>query len=323
MHELQRKIGLLHILKGEFSEAQAVLIACLTAEKAKYGEDSPRIFVTIYYLAVALHKMKKHQHALAIITKGAEIMENAYSLEQRSKRVNAHFWIGTEYFALKDYANSIEAFLRVLAWYKEFNDISDTGVVVKTLHSLGEAHLAQDHLDMALKSFNGEIQLFESDGHITKNLCYAEAYCSAACVHTKMESYAKAKSCYEMALTVLPKGCNKEVASVLFSLGEINMKEGLLHEAKEILTGAFNMFKDSVGSTHEATISSALTLANLHDEMEAFEAAMNYYQICLAARERKYGKIHEKVGSILFFMGKNCFSRSEFEKALSYLERVS
>ena len=321
--ELQQKIGQLYILKGEYSEAQAVLIQCLTTEKAKHGEDSPILFTTIYYLAIALHNMKKHKHSLAIISKGAELLHDADDTDQRSKRVNAHFWIGKEYFALNNYADAVDSFLRVLAWYKEFNDIADTGVIIKTLHSLGDAHLAQGRLDMALKSFNGEIQLFETGDSIVKKVSYAEAYCSAGCVYTKMDAYDKAKSCYEKALTTLPKGCNKEVASILFALGEINMKEGSHHEAKEILTGAFNMYKESVGANHASTISSALTLAKLHDEMKAFETAMTYYRICLSAQELKYGKSNEKVGTILFFMGKNSFSQSQIGDALSFLERVS
>ncbi len=322
---IERKIGLLHILKQEYSEAQKVLIQCLTTEKAEHGEESPVLFPTIYYLGVALDYMKKHQHSLAIISKGAEIIEDANDINVSLQKLYAYFWIGKQQFALQDYASAVASFLRVLALTKESKDAENAGVIIKTLHCLGDAHLAQENLQMALKSYNGEIQLFETQGsdNNKKNISYAQAYCSAGCVHAKMKVHEKAKACYEKALTVLPKGSKMEVASTLFALGEINREQGRHHEAKEIMTSAFNLFQETKGTNNDVTISSAMSLAKLHDIMEDFESAMTYYRICLSAQEHKYGSNHEKVGTVLFYMGKNCISRSEYGNASTFLERVS
>ena len=322
--ELKQKIGQLYILKGNYLEAQKYLIQCLTIEKAIVGENCPSLFPTIFYLGVTLHNLKKHDNSLAILLKGAELLENADG-DLDNKRVHAKFWIGKEYFALRDYTSAIEYFLQVLAWYKQLNQKRDIRVVIKTLDALGKCHLARGHLRLALKSFKGEIQLFETKGHTTKNLDYAEAYCSTGDVHSKMQAYADAQKCFEKALTAIPPGCNKEVASTLFSLGEVNMKEGRYQEAKEILIGAHKMFEESVGAHHSKTVSAAFKLAQLHDEMKEYKSAMAFYHICLSSQELKGEKINENVGigTILFLMGKNSFSQSVFDDALTFLERVS
>ena len=173
------------------------------------------------------------------------------------------------------------------------------------------------------QAYNGEIQLFEMNNALERGASYAEANSSAGSVYAKMKEYDKAKICYEKTLTSLSKGCNEKVASTLDALGTINMEEGRQHEAKEILTGAFNMFKECLGTHHDNTVSTALKLAQHQDQMEDYEIAMSYYEICLAARENKHGKNHEEVATILFLMGRNSFSQNAFADALAFLERVS
>jgi hypothetical protein len=94
-------------------------------------------------------------------------------------------------------------------------------------------------------------------------------------------------------------------------------------DARAVLTGAYNIFKQSIGQKSDCKISTAYQLAQLLDLMHEHKPADEYYEICLKATEVKYGKTHIAVGTILFKMGKNLLSQFEYDSTLACLERVS
>lgn len=119
----------------------------MTAQKAKHGDHDPVLFPTLYYLGIALHHLNKPEDSLSIFLTGLEVLD----LSDIEKIANARFWIGKEYDVMGEYNNAVDSFVKALAQYKELNHIVDTGVIIQTLHSLGNAHLAQGHLGIALK----------------------------------------------------------------------------------------------------------------------------------------------------------------------------
>lgn len=320
--ELQQCIGKISILNGEYKEAKKILIQCLTIQKAEHGDHSLTLFRTMYYLGISLHHMGQHSHSLSIMLSAENILQST-DRDTDVRTAHTQFWVGKQYFAEKEFQQSSSYFLKALAGYKEFC-LNDIDIIVQTLHSLGNAQLAMGEKQLALKSYNGAITLVEKNGKAQCTKSYSEVQFSAGELYGNLESYDEARECYEKSLKSLPAGSNDKVAAAtLGALGSVYMKQAKHTEAKEVLTGAYNMFKESIGPHSDDTISTAYRLANLLDIMHSYRAAMEYYEICLNAKEIKLGKGHKTVGAILFNMGKNFFSQFEYDTALNCLERVS
>ena len=180
----------------------------------------------MYYLGITLDHMNKHEHSLAIFLKCAEVLDLS-DVSMKTKVANTDFWIGRQHHALGEYSDAVKHFVRALAGYKEVKHLVQIDVILQTLHCLGNAHAAQDRLEMALKAYEGEIHLFGTIDDLNSNLSYAfaEAQFCAGSIYAKMNAYDNAKSCYERTLGLLPKGHNEKIALTLDALGTIHMKE--------------------------------------------------------------------------------------------------
>jgi len=319
--DLQQCIGKISILNGEYKEAKKILIQCLTMQKAEHGDHSPSLFRTMYYLGISLHHMGQHSHSLTILLAAENILQST-DKDTDVRIAHTQFWVGKQYFAENEFQQSYNYFLKALAGYKEFS-LDDIEIIVQTLHSLGNSQLAMGEKQLALKSYNAAITLVEKNDKAQCTKSYSKVQFSAGELYGNLESYDEARDCYEKSLKSLPAGSNDKVAATLGALGSVYTKQAKHNEAKEVLTGAYNMFKESIGPHSDETISTAYRLAQLLDSMNNYRSAMEYYEICLKAKEIKQGKGHKTVGTILFNMGKNFFSQFEYDVALNCLERVS
>jgi len=317
--ELQQYVGKISILNGNYEAAKKILLQCLIIQKAEHGDTSLVLFRTMYYLGIALHHMGQHSHSVTILVSAEMILQD---IDADIRIAHVHFWAGRGYYAEKQYHQSAGYFLKALAGYKEFSRMDDIDIVVQTLHSLGNAQSAMGENQLALKSYNGAIKLVEKEGKMQCPKSYAEVLFSTGKLYYDLKIYDDARMCYEKSLQSLPAGSGDKVATTMGALGAVYIKQVKYHEAKEVLTGAYNMFNQSIGQNSDTTISTAYQLAQLLDLMHDFMSAKEYYEICLKANELKHGKTHIAVGTILFNMGKNLLSQFEYDSSLACLERV-
>ncbi len=319
--ELRQKISCIHITKGEYVKAQTVLIKCVTEQKAKHGEESSLLFPTLYNLGVCLHHMGRNDLSLSTFLKALDLI-----LEDDDHRIGyAQFWIGKEYHAIGDFARSILYFEKALIRYRKVASANLNEFIIICLHCLGVVYTSKNNFQLALKCFRGEIKLLELDCKhaVPKGRKYAEANFLAGNVYSQMMVFEEAKKCYEKTLTSLSKKNDSMVARTLEALGTVYSKEGRRGQAKELLTGAYNMYGISIGPEHECTVGAAYKLATLLDEMEDYSNALCYYEICLKAKEKIHGDSSEEVAKILFHLGKNRFAALQIEDSRLYLEKVS
>jgi len=317
--ELQQYVGKISILNGNYEAAKKILLQCLIIQKAEHGDTSLVLFRTMYYLGIALHHMGQHSHSVTILVSAEMILQD---IDADIRIAHVHFWAGRGYYAEKQYHQSAGYFLKALAGYKEFSRMDDIDIVVQTLHSLGNAQSAMGENQLALKSYNGAIKLVEKEGKMQCPKSYAEVLFSTGKLYYDLKIYDDARMCYEKSLQSLPAGSGDKVATTMGALGAVYIKQVKYHEAKEVLTGAYNMFNQSIGQNSDTTISTAYQLAQLLDLMHDFMSAKEYYEICLKANELKHGKTHIAVGTILFNMGKNLLSQFEYDSSLACLERA-
>jgi tetratricopeptide (TPR) repeat protein len=320
--ELQQCIGKINILNGDYEAAKMILIQCLTMQKADHDDTSIVLFRTMYYLGVALHHMGQHSHSLTILLSAENILHSSDN-DTDIRIALIHFWAGREYFVEKQYQQSASYLSRALAEYKEFSGIEDIEMIVQTLHSLGNAQSAMGENELALKSYNSAVTLVEKEGKMQCTKSYAEVLFSTGKLYYTLKTYEAARICYNKSLQFLPVGSSDKVAVTMDALGAVFIKQMKYDDARAVLTGAYNIFKQSNGQKSDCKISTAYQLAQLLDLMHEHKPANEYYEICLKAMELKYGKTHIAVGTILFKMGKNLLSQFEYDSTLACLERVS
>jgi TolA-binding protein len=320
---LLQKVGRSFIFKCDWDASLVNLNKCLNVYRQFLSNSSTAS--TLYALGVCLHMMNDHQQALLTFTECRREMKKVIT-EDRLKLGHLHLWAGQQFFRLEEHLKASKRFTSALRIYKENRCNVEEGIIVETLHLLGQVHVENKQLHLALKCFDEEVLLFESTTALHSNVKISEAYYCAGIVNVETGNDERAKKCFEKSSEVLNVGSGEEserLAKSLEQLGALHTKEHNLTEAISLLTQAHRMYENVLGSSHTSIAISAFKLGHALNADGQFQQAKKYYVQCLQIRVNLLTSDHEDIATTHFFLGRNAFSLSEMKEAIDSLQKVS
>jgi len=167
--ELQQKIGQLYILKDEYSEAQAVLIQCLTTEKANIA----RILLVLEVLleiAYALFEQEQHKHCIVYFQEALRIKK---LLGETGTVASIQNQLGMSYLNLGKFDEGMRTFQEIRFHHSNsFQNVDHRQSELAHLaYNIGRAHVGLEEKDMGRASYLDAIDRYSlSHMHIGNGL---------------------------------------------------------------------------------------------------------------------------------------------------------
>lgn len=273
--------------------------------------DRKLLSVAYENAAIVCIKQGEQTIALALLDSALKISE-----QLGSKRGIASVTLnkGNAYYALGDYAKSLEY---ILASYKMQLELNDSLGIAKTINNLASIYLSQHEDDKALEWYQKGISILSALGN---KGTMVSALNNIGQVYTRKMQYDDAIKYYQRSISIaIPDGNPDGAITAFLGISDIyttknNLNEAIfyLKKAESLIDQTGNIFKQNhmyiVGGT-------------IYEKKKDYETAIVYYEKALKSSEALGMKIFES-DALLALSG--CYKKlNKYETALNYLDQYA
>eukprot|EP00002_Diphylleia_rotans_P032243 TRINITY_DN6756_c0_g1_i10.p1 TRINITY_DN6756_c0_g1~~TRINITY_DN6756_c0_g1_i10.p1 ORF type:complete len:2620 (-),score=451.36 TRINITY_DN6756_c0_g1_i10:125-7984(-) len=261
-----------------------------------------------------------------------EAFENSFlvvNIPQRiAKRSNEeskagdYLTLGRVYKNMQNWGDALSAFQRCLDIKLHLNGKDES---LALLHDeMGEIHLKQKRLDLALTSFEESLSI-RQDLFGNLDLRVAQSYDNFGAVSMAQDNYKKAEADFTSAKLIRTKLVGNDhplMATSLINMSRVHEKEKRFVEAIHDLETAHTILKSTLGGKHPLVGSVFCRLADIHEAQESVGEAIEKLQYAGGIFEQAVGENHPNTVSTYQKIGDLATSSKNYQGALSAYVKI-
>ncbi|KAL3792663.1 hypothetical protein HJC23_009391 [Cyclotella cryptica] len=325
---LQRK-GEAHLYKSEFSRAKSTFDAALQIREKALGRESIPFASSLYCLGTAYYNLKDYQHSRLLFQ---ECMRIQTKLLGKDDLVIAQSlcWLGRNHRHLNEATKALEKYLSALQLCKKNRNAVDYRIVVMLLNAIGKTYEDEqiNVSEMALKCYLEEIHLIETkldteDERVTRLL--ALAHYKVGMIFQQKEDVAESIEHLEQGLNLTKKynedNRDSTEAMITDTLGMLYASRQEYDAAKKYLSESYSLYEKTFGREHLTTSDCAFRLAECLEHVGS-NLALDFYEESLRVRRLNVSDDDERVGTLLFCIGRLHFSKGSFIDAANSFDEA-
>jgi CHAT domain-containing protein/tetratricopeptide (TPR) repeat protein len=314
-------LGLHHLLRGESTQAEPLLVRALAIREATLGKNHPDVAQTLNTLANLYWDQRLYPRAEPLLQRAMAIREAAFGkhhpLVAEVLTTLAQIYEDQELYARAESLLVRALAIQETAFGKNHPEAAQPLTTLAQIYQLQGLYARAEPLFVRALAIR-EAALGENHPLVAELLGRRANLYAVQGLSTRAEPLlARALTIQERALGNNPP----DIADALWKLAEIYQYQGLYARAEPLLVRALAIRETALGKSHPLVADLLCRLARSYQDQGLYGRAELLYKRALAIRETSLGENHSLVVDVLDSLGTLYMAQGSYARAEPLYER--
>ena len=307
--------------QGEYGKAIPLAERALALKKKIYGEEHPRVALSLNNLALLYFKQGNYAKAEPLLKRSLTIFKKALGKQHPKVATNLNN-LGLLYSEQGNYAKAEPLYQRSLKITKKVYGEQHPKVAT-ALSNLANLYYYQGNYAKAESLYQRSLTIWKKalgkqHPKVATNLN------NLGRLYSEQGNYAKAEPLFQRSLTILKKAFGEQhpkVATSLNNLASLYHDQGNYAKAEPLFQRSLTIWKKALGKQHPSVAISLNNLAGLYHYQGNYAKAEPLLKRSLKITKKVYGEQHPSVAVSLNNLAVLYFKQGNYAKAEPLLKR--